>query len=133
MPVNGSARTFLALAALVACVGARPPRTLAGEWGGQHIGMVIGPGGAQIEYDCAVGTIDEPIVPGRDGRFEAEGTHTPLGGPEQADVIRPTYQAQFTGQVRGNRIRLEAVVETGVELGPFSLRRGAEPLILRCL
>ncbi len=134
MPVNKRASIVLALTVLAACVSARPPRTLAGEWGGQHIGMVIGAEGARIEYDCAEGTIDEPIQPTRDGRFEADGTHTPgTGGPDRIGVSPPTYQAQFTGEVRGNRMHLRGVVETGVVLGPFTLRRNAEPMLMRCL
>ena len=44
----------------------------------------------------------------------------------------PTYRAHFRGSVRGDRIRLMGRLENGVELGPFEVRRGAEPIIFRC-
>ena len=106
---------------------------MTGDWGGPRIGLRLDPSGGTIEYDCAAGTI-EPVVPGPDGRFIVSGTHvTGFGGPERVGQVRPTYSASFQGTVRGNRMVLRGQVENGVELGPFTLRRGAEPGLLRCL
>ena len=104
-----------------------------GQWGGPHIRLSLDPSGGRIEYDCAGGTIG-PVVPGRDGSFTAAGTHTPdWGGPAIEGQVLPTYSATFSGTVRGDRMTLQGRVETGVELGPFPLWRGAEPGIFRCL
>ena len=104
-----------------------------GQWGGPHIGLTLDASGGRIEYDCAAGTID-PIIPIAGGRFTATGTHTPgWGGPAIEGQVLPTYAAQFSGTVRGDRMTLQGRVENGVALGPFSLRRGAEPGIFRCL
>ena len=119
---------------LGACAGV-PPAGVAvtGQWGGPHIGLTLDATGGRIEYDCAAGTIG-PVVPGPGGAFAASGSHTPgSGGPEIEGQVPPTFSAQFTGAVRGDRMTLEGRVENGVELGPFSLRRGAEPGILSCL
>lgn len=110
------------------------PAPLDGQWGGPHIGMLIGPAGTRIEYDCAEGTINGPIIPLATGAFDVEGTHTPgFGGPAIEGVVLPTYRVRFTGRVRGDRMTLTGKVENGVQLGPFALRRGAEPGIFRCL
>ena len=72
------------LAVGIAYAGAAPPerQALTGGWGGLHIGPTLTAEGGQVEYDCAHGTIDGPIVPDRAGRFEATGTHTAEhGGP----------------------------------------------------
>ena len=106
---------------------------VAGQWGGTHVGLVLSETGGELEYDCAAGRIG-PVLPGRDGRFEAQGTHTPgWGGPERSGETLPTYTVRFNGTVRGDRMTLQGRLENGVELGPFTLRRGAEPIIFRCL
>src|SRR6266404_4607647 len=49
-------------------------RTVAvGDWGGRHIRLSVTERGATIEYDCANGTIEEPLLLGRDGRFDVRG------------------------------------------------------------
>ena len=104
-----------------------------GQWGGPHIGLTLDATGGQIVYDCAAGTIG-PVVPDSAGRFTTLGTHTPShGGPVREGEVLPTHAATFAGTVRGNTMTLQARVDTGVELGPFELRRGAEAGIFRCL
>ena len=48
---------------------------LTGTWGGKHIGMTVMDSSITLEYDCAHGTIDEPINPDEQGRFEVTGVH----------------------------------------------------------
>lgn len=124
----------IALAMLAACASVPPVQEpVTGDWGGTHIGLRLGSTGGTLEYDCAAGTIG-PIFRGRDGRFVAAGTHTPgWGGPEIEGQVRPTHRAQFRGTVRGDSMTLTGRVDNGVVLGPFTLRRGAEPGIFRCL
>ena len=125
-----------ALALGVSACAAVPvrPAPVVGQWGGPHIGMMIDATGARIEYDCATGEINGPIIPRANGEFDVEGTHTPgFGGPEIEGVTLPTYRVRFTGRVRGDRMLLTGRVENGVLLGPFALERGAEAGIFRCL
>ena len=120
---------------LLAGCAALPPAgaPLAGEWGGAQIGLTLTGDGGSIEYDCASGTIGK-VVPDRAGRFSATGTHTPgHGGPAIEGEILPTYRTRFDGNVRGDRMTLTGRVENGVLLGPFTLMRGAEPGVFRCL
>ena len=107
---------------------------LSGEWGGTHVALKLGPASGTLEYDCAAGTIDGPVVPRADGSFQAYGRHTPgSGGPDREGEVRPSYATRYSGSVRGTRMTLEGRVENGVLLGPFALVRGAEPIIFRCL
>jgi hypothetical protein len=104
-----------------------------GQWGGTHIGLTLDAAGGQITYDCASGTIG-PIVPGSDGQFSVPGTHTAgHGGPIRQGEIMPTRAVIFSGTVRSGIMTLQGRVDNGVELGPFSLKEGAEPGIFRCL
>jgi hypothetical protein len=94
----------------------------------------LGAGGGELEYDCAAGTIAGPLAPDGNGNFSAEGTHTPgSSGPDIAGRVMPSFRVRYSGTVRGDRMRLRRRVENGVLLGPFTLRRGAEAVIFRCL
>src|SRR5215468_5458811 len=44
-----------------------------GIWGGQGISLEINDSGADINYDCAHGSISGKIVPDGDGKFVAKG------------------------------------------------------------
>ncbi len=123
------------LAALSACASVPPARgPVTGEWGGTHVGLKLSAAGGVLDYDCAAGTIDEPIILLADRSFHVVGTHTPgWGGPERSGEVRPSYRTRYSGSVRGDRMTLTGRVENGVLLGPFTLVRGAEPVIMRCL
>ncbi len=125
---------FLCLVLLSACTSIAPSGApISGQWGGSHIGLTLDASGGRLEYDCAAGTIG-PVIPASDGTFAAEGTHTPgTGGPEIEGQSRPTFPAAYSGRASGDRMTLQGRLSNGVELGPFELRRGAEPGIFRCL
>ena len=107
---------------------------MTGDWGGRHVHLRMTATGGALVYDCAAGTIDGPLRLDADGAFSAVGTHTPgWGGPEIEGQVLPTYRVRYAGVVRGKRMRLHGRVENGVVLGPFSLRRGGEPILFRCL
>jgi hypothetical protein len=121
--------------ALAACATAPAPGPLAGSWGGRGIGLTLDQQQGRLEYDCASGTIAGPLLPDAAGRFAATGTHTPdEGGPERIDRPRPAFPARYNGTVRRDEMRLFVDVPgRDLHLGPFTLRRGAQPILLRCL
>ena len=108
---------------------------ITGQWGGQHVGLELGAAGGQLEYDCAAGSIGRPAMRDSAGRFTAIGTHTPgTGGPVQAGVVPRSYPARYSGRVAGDIMTLTVdVAGLGARIGPYSLRRGAAPNLLRCL
>ena len=113
---------------------ASPVRAVTGEWGGKHIALSLDAAGGRVEYDCAAGAIAEPLRPDAAGRFRAAGTHTPgQGGPDRIDYVPPGLPALYEGRVTGNRMTLRVRVSSGLTLGPFMLRRGVEPTLLKCL
>ena len=125
------------LAALVA--GCATPtaadRPLTGSWGGRHVGLVIGEASGRLDYDCAAGTIDGPLIADAAGRFTATGTHTPgQGGPDRIDYTPHAHPARYTGSVRSDTMTLVVDVPSiNARIGPYTLRRGADPILLRCL
>lgn len=122
------------LTLLVACE-AEPAagHQITGNWGGQHVRLSLTANGGTLEYDCGSGTV-EVLRTKRDGAFVAKGTHTPSrGGPVFQGQVLPSYRVRYSGSVRGNAMRLQGRLENGTMLGPFSLRRGTEPSLVRCL
>jgi hypothetical protein len=91
--------------------------------------------GARLEYDCADGTIEEPLRPDASGRFVVSGVHAPgQGGPVRAGEILPSFRARYEGQLAGPQMLLRVtLVESPLVVGVFTLQRGSPGLILRCL
>ncbi|SRR5712692_2714352 len=127
-----------ALASLVACGGPTSPtegRVATGTWGADRLRVDVTPGGGTTEYDCAHGTIDEPLVADRNGRFSASGTHTfDHGGPVRIDEVPNTHPARYDGRVTGDTLQLTVTVtDTQQMLGPFTLTLRAVPRLVKCL
>ena len=123
------------LAAGPACPQPLGSADLAGPWGGEHIRLVVAESGAAIEYDCAHGTIDVPLRAGAGGRFTASGTHVrEHGGPIHEDEVPDVHPAGYTGLVRGDRMTLTVrETDTGTTIGTFTLRRGEDARVFKCL
>ena len=127
-----TALPLIPLLAACATVSAAPA-PLTGEWGGAHAGLQLTAAGGTLDYDCAHGTIG-PIAVSPGGRFTAQGTHTPEhGGPVRQGEVLPTLHVTYEGRVSRDRMTLTGRLDDGVVLGPFALRRGAQPTIFRCL
>ena len=124
----------LPLLALAGCAAVgQGPTTLSGTWGGPGIGLVLEGGLGTVEYDCAAGTIDQPI-PMAEVPFSVSGTHrTGQGGPVRVGQIFQSQRATYTGLAVKQDLTLNVRLEDGTELGPFKLTQGAPPQINRCL
>src|SRR5215510_2270795 len=67
-----------------------------GNWGGQHINMKVGAKSATIEYDCATGVIQGPLVVDGNGNFKLRGTHSMQhGGPIRSDETPNEHPATY--------------------------------------
>ena len=108
------------------------PPFLTDKWGGPHAGLTLEGGGGRLVFDCAAGTIDEPIANG--GAFEVQGTYMPgRTGPARVGEIYVSKKATYSGTVDKDVLELSVALEDGEQLGPFTLPRGARPQITRCL
>jgi hypothetical protein len=111
-----------------------PGDTLTGAWGGLHVLLTLSADGGRIDYDCAQGTIDEPVRPDASGAFHVRGQHTQRqGGPARvADEPPAPKQALYDGTVSGDRMQLRVSID-GEAIGNYALRRGADPQMVNCL
>ena len=125
---------LLLIAASATCRGLLTGPVDHGDWGGQHIGLVVAANGATIEYDCASGTIDEPLV-ATDGVFSAVGTHTRgHGGPIRQDEVPDKHPARYEGRIDGETMTLDVTLaDSGEKLGRYTLVRGRPAHVLKCL
>jgi hypothetical protein len=119
----------------IGCTSSISQIDLAGTWGGEHISLTILDSTANLEYDCAYGTIDEPICTDAEGNFEVTGIHVfEHGGPIRIDETLKKYPALYEGHIDGEKMTLILILkDTKTEVDTFWLRRGAEPIIYKCL
>jgi len=108
---------------------------LTGKWGGKHIGILVSDSSATLEYDCAHGTIDEPIITDDEGKFEVSGIHIfEHGGAIRIDEALDEHPALYKGHILGDEMTLILIItDTNTEIDTFSLTRGDDPLIYKCL
>ena len=119
---------------LLASVAQAKTAYLLGPWGGAHVGVAFQGGLADVQFDCASGTIDVPVLPAKDGTFEARGTfRAGHPGPVHIGQIYRSEPASYSGKVMKQEMTLTVTLEDGTALGPFTLTAGAPPQITRCL
>jgi hypothetical protein len=130
-------RRALATAAmllLVASAAQAKSSYLFGTWGGPHAAVAFQGGLADVQLDCASGTIDVPILPAKDGTFQARGTfRAGHPGPVHVGQIYRSQPASYAGKVVKQDMTLTITLEDGTAIGPFTLIEGAAPQITRCL
>lgn len=105
-----------------------------GVWGGQHIRLEVTDSGANIEYDCAQSTIDEPIIPDAEGNFDVKGKFTAEhGGPIRRDEENNSYSVHYIGKVKGSEMTLTVTnPEKKETIGTFNLTRGSDGRLMKC-
>lgn len=97
--------------------------------------MIVSDTGATIEYDCAAGKITGPLALDANGEFNWSGIHSPgHGGPSRVDEPPDNRPARYTGTATSSSLRITLTVLDGsIPQQTFTLARGAEPRVFRCL
>jgi len=127
-------KSILFLILLVVSVAATPKmqRIARGVWGGEHIKIEVGEKSAAIEYDCANGEIEGPLVVDADGKFKLHGVHRrEHGGPVRADEKPNEIPATYTGSIKGDTMTLTLKVE-GADEETFTLEKGKPGELFKC-
>ena len=130
-----SARVLLVIPLLLVSVTARTQkmqRIATGVWGGEHISIQVRAKSATIEYDCARGVINGPLVVDSKGHFSLRGTHSPeRGGPIRADDQPRQYPATYTGSIKGNTMTLTLKLADS-DPETFTLEKGKAGELVKC-
>ena len=138
-PSHPSHLTCLCLLPLVltGCGGMSRPSGLVpqGEWGGDHVGMVLDAAHGTLEFDCAHGTMQAPIPMDREGAFNVTGTFVrEHGGPIRDGEPADQHPAVYSGTTDGKRMTLTvALSDEPQQIGTFELVLGGNPHVLKCL
>jgi len=109
-------------------------RKISGLWGGQGISMEATDSGATLDFDCASGTITEPIVPDSAGKFSVKGRFArQRPGPTREDENNDGQPASYSGVVNGENLTLTITLAKNSEkVGDFTLAHGKTGRIRRC-
>jgi hypothetical protein len=90
--------------------------------------------GASLDFDCASGTITEPIAADSAGKFSAKGRfarHRP--GPTREGEDTEGQPAIYSGVLDGENMTLTITLAQNKEkVGTFTLARGKTGRIRRC-
>ena len=106
-----------------------------GVWGGEHIRMEVNDSGADIEFDCARGTIPQRLALDAQGRFKVQGTYkaeTPAPAADGGGSPGSGVTATYTGVVNGSSLRLEVSVEGQDMPRTFDLLQGDQGHLAKC-
>ena len=119
----------------IGCTSSISQIDLAGTWGGEHISLTVLDSTANLEFDCAHGSIDELISVDTEGNFEVTGIYViEHGGPIRIDETLEKYPSLYKGRIEGEKMTLIIILkDTETEIDTFWLARGAEPIIYKCL
>lgn len=106
-----------------------------GKWGGRHIDMEVTAEGAQLDFDCAHATINQPLKLDGAGNFDVQGRYMrEHGGPVRSDEDQDGAQARFKGHIAGKTLTLTITLDGSTEsLGPFTLEHGKYSRIVKCM
>src|SRR5881397_1774383 len=102
-------KVVLAFAAVTALLGPcdptglKPPKDLAGTWGGDNAGLIADDTSAHVHIGCTYGNIHNPILLNADGRFDMAGEQNITAYPVDRGILHP---ARFLGLVRGSNMTL---------------------------
>jgi hypothetical protein len=103
-------------------------------WGGHGISMQLTGQGATLEFDCAHGSITQPIKSDAKGDFSVSGTYTPeRGGPVLKASPPRDIPAVYRGAIHGESMELEIKISDRDETLPaFTLTRGNAGRLVKC-
>jgi hypothetical protein len=144
---------FVAVVLITACVGlscagqmkasrpaqsgpAAPAKAVPnGVWGGEHIRMEVNDSGADIEFDCARGSISQRLELDDKGRFKVQGIYmaeTPAPAAVDGGLTASGVKATYTGTLSGSSLRLEVFIEGQDMPRTFDLVQGDQGHLAKC-
>jgi hypothetical protein len=144
---------FVAVVLIAACVGlscagqmkashpaqsgpAAPSQAVPnGVWGGEHIRMEVGDSGADVEFDCARGSISQRLELDDKGRFKVQGIYmaeTPAPAAVDGSLTASGVKATYTGTLSGSSLRLVVFIEGQDMPRTFDLVQGDQGRLAKC-
>jgi hypothetical protein len=125
---------YLLLAWSITAGCAAENRMPQGIWGGDHVQMQVNSGGANLEFDCAHGSIAEAIVLDEHSKFDLGGTVVlEHPGPVREGEEPKPLPARYHGSVADDNLDLKIILtDSGKECGSVRVTFGRTPRIIKC-
>jgi hypothetical protein len=101
-------------------------------WGGDHLELEVTADGANLNFDCASGTITHSLSADAQGKFRAKGM---LTRERPGPVIRDSpgaAQATYTGTIQGDTMHLVVASGSPEPYGEYLLTRGKPGHVIKC-
>jgi hypothetical protein len=115
---------------------AAPAKTVPnGVWGGEHIRMEVSDSGADIEFDCARGSISQRLELDDKGRFQVQGIYmaeSPAPAAVDGRLTASGVKATYTGTLNGSSLHLEVFIEGQDTPRTFDLVQGDQGHLAKC-
>jgi hypothetical protein len=111
-----------------------PSTPLTGTWRSIAAEMTLTVQGGSIQFGCASGTINAPVMLNARGEFRVDGTYTQGSGvPPAPQIPPPTPQPTvYSGQVSGNTLTFTFQINGGSISSPFTLERDGSAHVIFC-
>jgi hypothetical protein len=122
---------MLAAMPAASSLAAKKTRLRGNIWGSEQAIVTVTAKGATIEFECADGTIDEPLTINKDGTFDLSGTFTPRSHGPTRDDGPAQVKSRYAGRSDGNSLEF-TIKLSDTTLGPFTVKRGEHPALKRC-
>lgn len=119
--------------ALVACP--QTPTTVVGTWRSLAAELTVTEQGGSIQFGCATGTIDAPILLNAKGEFSVNGTYTQLSGVAPPPGSNPPtpQPTVYTGRVSGNNLSFTGRFQNGTKLNSITVVRDGSVQVVQCV
>jgi hypothetical protein len=124
----------LALAGCTQISISAPPTPLTGTWRSVAAEMTLNVQGGSIQFGCASGTINAPVLVNTQGEFRVDGTYTQGSGvAPPPELPPPTPQPTvYSGKVSGNTLTLSFQTQGGTLSSPITLERDGSAQVIFC-
>jgi hypothetical protein len=102
-------------------------------WGTDHLKFEVTAGGANLDFDCASGTITSPIAVDAQGNFRVKGTYTrERPGPVMRDG-NTASAAVYAGSIKDGTMHLTITAGPQNEnVGDYVLVRDKPGRVMKC-
>jgi hypothetical protein len=110
-----------------------PNQLSSGIWGGNNATLEISDDKSSLEFDCANGSISEPILLDNEGHFEVPGLYVREGpGPVRQEGNKQS-RAIYAGVVKDDTMTLSIRMDgSSDELLKVTLTRGKQGRLRKC-
>ena len=109
-------------------------RVPSGTWGAEGARLEVTNSGARVEYDCARGSIDQPLAVDSEGRLDVPGVFFRHQGAPSGGERGNGQEVRYRGRLSGDTLTLKVLLEGAEEpLASHILTRGKPGRVRKCM